>query len=189
MGREFISDGRRLSGRAGCARPDLLRAFTLIELLVVIAILAILAALLLPALSRAKESARNVTCLNNLHQIAIASFTYSMDAQGHLPWFRDWLSRESSSGQFSFWPVQPPGPPPQLNLATGELYPYLKSKPVYLCPTDVLEIPRKKPPVPNPRNYSYAMNCAICHTTALANFREPFRTVLYMEGTLAPNDY
>jgi prepilin-type N-terminal cleavage/methylation domain-containing protein len=159
--------------------PD--RGFTLIELLVVIAIVALLVSLLLPTLGRAKESARATVCLSNLRQIAMASTLYSMDYNGHLPSFRNWLYAKLG------------------DLSTGKLYPYLNARGVYLCPTDKIEMasPRRNRAAPptgfgsriHKRDYSYGMNCAICHATDLSKFVEPAKTMVLMEGNLATNDY
>jgi prepilin-type N-terminal cleavage/methylation domain-containing protein len=64
-------------------------AFTLIELLVVVAIIAVLAALLLPAFGRAKESGRGTACLSNLRQVGIALQLYVQENNNRLPFMRD----------------------------------------------------------------------------------------------------
>ena len=159
-------------GRAGIAKSRqnaASGAFTLIELLVVIAIIAILAAMLLPALAKAKQKAQAATSLSNQKQLALAWMMYADDNQGGIINFDAPVNPTTS--ETIPWRYSTPNPlPPTIGLSAkdkeiallqagyqqGGLYQYAPNVNVLHCPADArFNIPVNPSPTAPPGTFAY----------------------------------
>ncbi len=158
-------------------RKDRSQGFTLIELLVVIAIIAILAAILFPVFQKVRENARKIACLSNTKQIGLGVTQYQQDADEKCP------NGVNPYGGGQGW--------------AGQIYPYVKSTGVFLCPDDSATLKGGDGTPFNPASYAYnsQVTIACAHAQAnqkvvdsdrpdslsLASYGSPAKTVLLAE--------
>jgi len=146
------------------------RGFTLIELLVVIAIIAILAAILFPVFARAREKARQTSCLSNVRELAQATLMYASDHDGYMPTY-----------SFTYWYI---------------IQPYLKNYAIGNCPS--MSFPGFTGPPDMGWNRGYTAYClnlfAFRATSAqwwiyyqrVQEFRQPAVLSMMMDGPAGP---
>ncbi|MHB8997750.1 MAG: DUF1559 family PulG-like putative transporter [Armatimonadota bacterium] len=136
------------------------RGFTLIELLVVIAIIAILAAILFPVFAKAREKARQSSCLSNVKQLAL----------GYMQYLQDYDERSPES----YWAASIPAAARLwgTSYVSGpeNVYPYVKNSQVYLCPSQ------------SGVQSSYGPTTYNWHGVAMSTIGAPARTIMLTEG-------
>lgn len=156
---------------SGSTRPQFRSrsAFTLIELLVVIAIIAILAALLLPALSKAKVKALSTQCMSNSRQMMLGWVQYAMDNHDQLvnnyntasvqqeydnKTFRSWVN------DLLNWQIDPSSFDPS-GITQAPFFKYTSSLDIYRCPADRYVSPLQRAAGYSHRLRTYSMNCCM----------------------------
>lgn len=177
--------------RVGRAVPCPTRGFTLIELLVVIAIIAILAAFLLPALSRAKQRAYTIACLNNLRQLQLCWHMYAHDNDDVIPPnnFVYQVTMGSTNNptlgedQLTWCRGLAPLETNDISAANSLLFEYNQSRTIYHCPADHSTIDNF-PNLLRKRSYnlSNSANCqADSHFRKYPEIRVPSQLFIFID--------
>jgi prepilin-type N-terminal cleavage/methylation domain-containing protein/prepilin-type processing-associated H-X9-DG protein len=154
-------------------------AFTLVELLVVIGIVAVLIAILMPALGRARESARRVKCLSNLHQIATALVAYTGDNDQYFP--RPAIGTGGETPEdWVYWSGAYKNNP-----SGGRIAKYLGGagalSAVMVCPDD--DVSTHQPFEGAPYPYSYTVNEFLCRTQIIGHLKTLRMTAMTHPGS------
>ncbi|MES2465136.1 MAG: DUF1559 domain-containing protein [Armatimonadota bacterium] len=166
-------------------------AFTLIELLVVIAIIAILAAILFPVFAKAREKARQTSCLSNTKQMANAVAMFAQDHDEALP--KGFYNDEEYSGGPSW------GMPADTGW-DGAIYPYMKNVQILKCPSDSVDRTYDPPnnpahslyqkgPIPTSYRYNISnQENGIYNALAVSKLDSPAQAILIVESTPGISD-
>ncbi|MCE5239766.1 DUF1559 domain-containing protein [bacterium] len=146
------------------------RGFTLIELLVVIAIIAILAAILFPVFAKAREKARQSSCLSNTKQIGLALLQYTQDYDERLPGTYIYEIPGDANWLFSFGALA---------------LPYIKNAQVFVCPSGSGAVPWAGTAALIPMNSYWAPDQSFCSLSngkySLGQVESPADTILFLD--------